>query len=163
MELLRALILARLVNKLRSIGAEYTTVLWSDSTTALFWIKNERVWKQYIGQRVEEIRRLTPKDLWRHCPGELNPADLPSRGLSAKELSASNTWWNGLSFLYQSENEWPETSLSEQVNEEQILQEAVKNVPDVTHSLITTACDKFNPKVDQIIDIGRFSDRTKLI
>ena len=45
----------------------------------------------------------------------------------------------------------------------QILQEAVKNVPDVTHSLITTACDKFNPKVDQIIDIGRFSDRTKLI
>ena len=163
LELLGALILARLVNKLKSIGAEYTTVLWSDSTTALFWIKNERVWKQYIGQRVEKIRRLTPKDLWRHCPGELNPADLPSRGLSAKELSASNTWWNGPSFLYQSENEWPETSPSEQVNEEQILQEAVKNVPDVTHSLITTACDKFNPKVDQIIDIGRFSDRTKLI
>ena len=163
LELLGALILARLVNKLKSIGAEYTTVLWSDSTTALCWIKNERVWKQYFGQRVEEIRRLTPKDLWRHCPGELNPADLPSRGLSAKELSASNTWWNGPSFLYQSENEWPENSPSEQVNEEQILQEAVKNVPDVTHSLITTACDKFNPKVDQIIDIGRFSDRTKLI
>ena len=55
LELLGALILARLVNKLKSIGAEYTTVLWSDSTTALCWIKNERVWKQYIGQRVEEL------------------------------------------------------------------------------------------------------------
>ena len=48
------------------------------------------------------------------------------------------------------------------MNEEQILQEAVKNVPDVTHSLIITACNKFNPKVDHIIDIGR-SDVTKLI
>ena len=101
--------------------------------------------------------------MWRHCPGELNPADLPSRGLSAKELSSSNAWWNGPSFLYRSENEWPETSQSEQVNEEQILEEAVKNVPDVTHSLITTACGKFNLKVDKIIDIGRFSDVTKLI
>lgn len=155
--------MARLVNKLKSIGAEYTTVLWSDSTTALCWIKNERVWRQYIGQRVEEIRRLTPKDLCRHCPGELNPADLPSRGLSAKELSSSNAWWNGPSFLYRSENEWPETSQSEQVNEEQILREAVKNVPDVMHSLITTAYNNFNPKVDQIIDIRRFSDVTKLI
>ena len=42
LELLGELILARLVNKLKSIGAEYTTVLWSDSTTALCWIKNER-------------------------------------------------------------------------------------------------------------------------
>lgn len=55
LELPGAFILAQLVNKLKSIGAEYTTVLWSDSTTALCWIKNERVWKQYIGQRVEEI------------------------------------------------------------------------------------------------------------
>ncbi|KAL9955907.1 hypothetical protein ACROYT_G037306 [Oculina patagonica] len=153
--------MARLVNKLKSVGAEYPTVLWSDSATALCWIKNERVWKQYIGQRVEEIRRLTPKDLWRHCPGELNPADLPSRGLSAKELSDSNTWWNGPSFLYRPETEWPEISQTEPLNEE-ILQEAVKNVPDVTHLLVTTACDKLNPKVDQIIDIGRFSNVTKL-
>ncbi|KAL9977059.1 hypothetical protein ACROYT_G014423 [Oculina patagonica] len=161
LELLGALILARLVNKLKSVGAEYPTVLWSDSTTALCWIKNERVWKQYIAQRVEEIRRLTPKDLWRHCPGELNPADLPSRGLSAKELSDSNTWWNGPSFLYRPETEWPETSQTEPLNKG-ILQEAVKNVPDVTHSLVTTVCDKLNPKVDQIIDIGRFSNVTKL-
>ena len=163
LELLGALILARLVNKLKSIGAEFPTVLWSDSTTALCWIKNERIWKQYIGQRVEEIRRLSPKDLWRHCPGELNPADLPSRGLTAKELSTSTTWWNGPSFLYLPENEWPNISQSEQINEEEILQESVKNEPAVTHSLIITACDKFNPKFDQIIDIGRCSNVTKLL
>ena len=161
LELLGALILARLINKLKSVGAKYPTVLWSDSTTVLCWIKNERVWKQYISQRVEEIRHLTAKDLWRHCPGELNPADLPSRGPSAKELSANNTWWNGPRFLYRPEIEWPKTSQMEQLKEE-ILQEAVKNVPDVTHSFVTTACDKLNQKIDEIIDIGRFSNVTKL-
>ena len=75
---------------------------------------------------------------------------------------SEGTFFQQCNFLYWSENEWPKTSQSEQVNEEQILQEADKNVPDVTHSLITTACDKFNPKVGQIIDIGRFSDVTKI-
>ena len=66
--------------------------------TTLYWIKNDRIWKQYIGQRANEIRHLTLKDSWRHCPGEVNPADLPSRGLNSKELSTCNTWWNGPSF-----------------------------------------------------------------
>ena len=91
LELLGALILARLVNKLKSLGIESPTVTWTDSMTTLCWIKNERVWKQYVGQRVDEIRRLTHKDSWRHCPGEINPADLPTRGLTAKELSTCNT------------------------------------------------------------------------
>lgn len=51
----------------------HATVMWTDSMETLCWIKNERVWKQYIGQRVDEIRRLTHKDSWRHCPGEINP------------------------------------------------------------------------------------------
>ena len=55
--------------------------------TALCWIKNERMWKQYVQHRVEEIWNLTSKDSWRHCPGELNPGDIPSCGLPAKELS----------------------------------------------------------------------------
>ena len=66
LELFGASILARLVNKLKSFGTEFPTVLWTDSMTTLCWIKNERVWKQYVGQRVNEIRRLTHKDSWKH-------------------------------------------------------------------------------------------------
>ena len=67
--------------------------------TTLYWIKmNDRIWKQYVWQRVNEIRHLTLKNSWRRCPGEVNPADLPSRGLNSKELSTCNTWWNGPSF-----------------------------------------------------------------
>ena len=43
LELLGALILACLVNKLKSLGIESPTVLWTDSMTTLCWIKNERV------------------------------------------------------------------------------------------------------------------------
>ena len=75
------------------------TFSWSDSTTALCWIKNERIWKHYVQNRVENIRSLTHRDSWRHCPRELNPADIPSRGQSAKDLSLNSKWWNGPSFL----------------------------------------------------------------
>ena len=111
LELLGALILAGLVKKLKSNNIDYPTVLWTDSSTVLCWIKNEkgRLWKQYVAQRVEELCSLTPKDSWKHCPGELNPADLPSRGLTARQLSNSSKWWNGPTFLYCPAEHWPET------------------------------------------------------
>lgn len=55
--------------------------------TALCWMQSERIWKQYVQYRVEEIRSLASKDAWRHCPGQLNPADIPSRDQNAKKLS----------------------------------------------------------------------------
>ena len=107
--------------------------------TMLCWIKKERVWKQQVGQRVDKIRRLTPKDLWRHCPGEINPTNLPSCGLTTKELSTSNTWWNGLSFLHNPINRWPEMSQPAQAKEEEIQQEAIKTEKVITHSTLEPA------------------------
>lgn len=43
--------------------------------------------KQFVQNRVTEIRELVPvTTAWRHCPGELNPADIPSRRTSPHEL-----------------------------------------------------------------------------
>ena len=56
-------------------------VNWTDSLVAYFWIKQEsHNWKQFVQNRVDEIRSLTPVESWRHCPGKDNPADIPSRG-----------------------------------------------------------------------------------
>ena len=54
-----------------------------------------------------------------HCPTDGNPADLPSRGMNASELSASDEWWSGPNFLTLPEEQWPQkpdtSSLEENV------------------------------------------------
>ncbi|XP_044172645.1 uncharacterized protein LOC114972132 [Acropora millepora] len=133
-----------------------------DSTTALCWIKNETPWKQYVQHRAEEIRRLTSKNDWRHCPGKQNPADLSSRGTSAKDLK-NVIWWNGPEFLYLPETEWPANEPTH-FGDEEALKEAAKNAFNITHSLVNSTANKpTTPRIDNLIDIARFSDLTKLL
>ena len=42
---------------------------------------------------VIEIRSLIPPARWRHCPGTLNPADIPSRGFSVSEFKEKEQLW----------------------------------------------------------------------
>ena len=84
--------------------------------------------------RIEEIRRLTVFCSWRHCPGELNPVDLPSRGVGVRDLVKAKLWWNGPQFSYSSKEEWPHTFCSE--FSKQACTELVKH-PEVTYSLLT--------------------------
>ena len=114
---------------------------WTDSMTVLCWIANDKLWKQYVMHRVEEIRRLTAKDSWRFCPGTENPADLPSRGVKADDLVSNRLWWDGPEFLHKSEHEWPKHSSEKP---DTALAEEVKKQPVETHSLITKG-SKPNP------------------
>lgn len=102
LELLGATILSRLMSTvINSLKQKINQVVyWVDSRTVLCWIRNEKPWKQYVRHRVDEIRQLTSKEDWRHCPGDVNPADLPSRGLTGNEMINSSMWWNGPSFVF---------------------------------------------------------------
>ena len=112
--------------------------------------------------RVDEICSLTSPDTWRHCPGDLNPADIPSPGLSAKELSSNTTWWNSTSFLYLPETAWPEIRPT-QHEIEVVPQEAVKKKPFVSHSLVNTSTAPPGKRIDQVIEASQFGDLTKLL
>ena len=121
LELLAFLILARLVctikNALTSQVSIQNVKLWSDSMTALYWIKNQRKWKQFVRHQVNEILQLSIISDWKHCPGEQNPADIGSRGASAVKLRDSEWWWYGPAWLVEQEDHWPAEKLIGPTNE----------------------------------------------
>ena len=62
----------------------------------LSWIKSEpSKWKMFVANRVTEIQNTTDPALWFYCPGKSNPADLLTRGVSAKQLINSDLWLTG--------------------------------------------------------------------
>ena len=137
LELLGATISAKLVsNLLKALPREIKPIFWVDSRTVLYWIKQEKPWKQYVQNRVQEICQIVPEAAWNFCPGPKNPADIASRGLSGKELVENSLWWNGPDFLKNADN-WPKLPPVKVDNEEAIT-ELVKCPPNVTHSLLNT-------------------------
>ena len=92
LELMSCLILSRLMESvkeaLQPIVKIKDTHYWSDSVTALYWIKGtDKDWSIFFDNRVQEIRRLSSPKQWKHCPGKENPADLPTRGTTPLKLS----------------------------------------------------------------------------
>ena len=165
LELLGAVLLARLGNTVcKSLTHQYNLTYWIDSTAALCWITNDKPWKQYVSNRVKEICQLTNRDQWRHCPGQLNPADLPSRGLKSSDLVDNQVWWEGPQFLSLAESNWPHNVACEE-NEDAYF-ELNKNADDkeVTFTMLATTDEGVDTvKIDQVIDYTRFSQYSRLI
>ncbi|XP_065182497.1 uncharacterized protein LOC135813325 [Sycon ciliatum] len=162
LELLAALTLARLLVTVRQALDKQITVAsthcWTDSRVALGWITNtEQEWKQFVHNRVCEIRRLTDVSVWDFCPGTLNPADIPSRGATPDELHTS-VWLTGPAWLRESERP-PGTSFTEgeQVPEE--CRQELKKSAQVT-SLVTT--DATSSSISAIMDCTQYSSYQKL-
>ena len=68
------------------------TFSWLDSTVALYWIKGNGEYKQFVNHRV---RKIQEKDSiqWRYVSSAENPADLGSRGGKVDE--SSEQWFKG--------------------------------------------------------------------
>ena len=104
MELAGASLLAAMIAKIAStlkvpLDPQHC-ILLSDSQCTLAWIRRkERLYQRqvYIFNRVSQILKLVPSNLWYFCPGELNVADLPTRLETSAEdlLDPQFRWWTG--------------------------------------------------------------------
>ncbi|GFQ97983.1 spermatogenesis-defective protein 39 [Trichonephila clavata] len=107
LELLAAVIAARLLCVVQPHFPCAKTYLWTDSLIVLHWIKSSKRRKQFVNNRVQEIKQKTSPANWYHCPGNQNPADKITHGCSVKQLSQDNSWKFGPPWLSDFKSSWP--------------------------------------------------------
>ncbi|KAI5708064.1 hypothetical protein M8J77_015657 [Diaphorina citri] len=127
LELLAASIGCRLhASTVRDLKLEHVkTTFWTDASTVLAWVLRQEPWNVFIMNRVKEIRTLSKECEWRHVPGSMNPADLPSRGCTAKKLIECR-WWEGPPWLLSEPGSWPQQEAK--VDEDEVIKERRKTV-----------------------------------
>ncbi|XP_071579548.1 uncharacterized protein [Temnothorax nylanderi] len=110
LELLATLLLAELKEKaILAMKIQFQKItLWTDSKITLYRIKSTPSrFATFVANRIVRIQELTSPSQWKHIPGELNPADIVSRGCSPETLKSCNMWFNGPEFLQTEESNWP--------------------------------------------------------
>lgn len=98
MELCGALLLARLIEKIKSIlSTKHLQIqCWSDSKVVLAWLQGDiNRWEKYVANRVSQINSIIPSKQWNYVKSEENSADCATRGLSPSQLITFKLWWEG--------------------------------------------------------------------
>jgi hypothetical protein len=99
--------LEKLVRKETDLDLK-SSILWTDSTCVLGYLNNTtKRFQTFVANHVAAIREMTELNQWKHIPGDQNPADEVSRGLSANEMLNCKRWMNGPQFLWKPEDCWP--------------------------------------------------------
>ena len=166
LELLAAVILARLVSAVK-VALEHEVpfkkiTCWSDSEIALCWIKGiDKEWKQFVQNRVIEIRRLLPVDCWRYCSTDSNPADIPSRGMNASQLASSALWLSGPPWLSHYKEDSIESSAVGRIPDECLAEMTMKNQEQL--KTLTFITNTESRSISSLIDLDRFSNLQRLL
>ena len=87
---------------------------WSDSTLTLQYINNSsNKLKVFVANRVANILELSEAAEWRHVPGNMNTADILTRGVSNPEELMGSRWFIAPEFLELDEDRWPDLKIGE--------------------------------------------------
>ena len=124
--------------------------LWTDSEIALFWLSSTRKLKQFVQNKVDAIRSKFEASCWGHTPSQDNPADLVSRGCSAKTLENSTLWHKGPSWVCHKSSwpQWPKSAVT-----------SATVMTAVTEQQLPTQ----DATICNVIDIGKFNYYSRLL
>ena len=167
LEHLGALIVTRLITRVRrTLGTLLhlnEVYCWTDNTGVLCWIKGtNKEYKQFVENRLREIRRLTQPESWAYVPSSSKPADIPTRGMSAQELMDSDLWRYGPPWLSQPPEFWPKYETSSTPPEEciQEMKENDKKLMQETVSMVSTV---ETMQLESVISSSDYSHSTRLV
>ena len=105
--------------------------------------------------RSKHIWKNVPAVPWRHVPGKLNPADIPMRKVSPKDLKNNVVWWEGPTFLSKHKTEWPE--------QKEIMEiQSCEDVKETTVYVAATQRGKFF-SLENVIDCTRYNSVKRLL
>ena len=86
----------------------HNTHCWLDSSVALYWIRGQGEYKQFVSNCVQKINSHQG-EMWRHVPTADNAASLRShRG----QMKGADLWWHGPEWLATTKP-WPADILNE--------------------------------------------------
>ena len=166
LELLGALILSRAMKRVLEIFDGVMKVekvfCLTDAEVVLNWIqKKQKVFKQFVQNRVCEIRDNVSIESWYHVSGTENIADLPSRGCIPQRLQEPEmlkNWVVGPDWLKTCVDDWPIKKDIKQMYEDPELKTEMK----AKKCLLTTDCAA-KCSLQDVIDIKRFNCLDKLV
>ncbi|XP_059097294.1 uncharacterized protein LOC131891683 [Tigriopus californicus] len=129
-------------------------LLWTDSETVLKYIRNEtKRFQRFVSNRVAYIRKRTEVDQWHHVPGDLNPADVASRGMNIHDFIRCKEWKFGPEFLRLDKSTWPIHGVIPDLNDQD---------PEVKKPIVISAETKLDPDASiQLIE--SMSDFRRLV
>ncbi|XP_033745623.1 uncharacterized protein LOC117331137 [Pecten maximus] len=156
LELMAAVIRARLASHITSSFKSYRVILWSDSQITLSWLSSSKQLKTFVANRVKEIKSLTDGYSWRYYPTKDNPADILSRGMSGQQFKDNTLWFNGPEWLT-TEEQWPQWKESDLTT---LTTECETAIPESTPSVVDTF---LTSSLHKLVDITKYSSFIKLV
>ncbi|XP_064648547.1 uncharacterized protein LOC135500823 [Lineus longissimus] len=155
LELMAAVLGHRLTQKITTVlkYSMMNVTYWTDSMDVVHWVRNQsRQFKTFVANRVSDLQSDTLPSQWRFVPGVLNPADVATRGMTAREFTSKNVWFDGPDFLYADEDCWPETPMGTKSAEAE--GETSRSYVHVTVS---------GPERTMVINLSKFSTWIRLV
>ncbi|XP_053389549.1 uncharacterized protein LOC123533397 [Mercenaria mercenaria] len=106
LELMAAVIGARLARHILQAIDIQDVIFWSDSQIVLHWLSTSRPVNRFVQNRDTDIRDLAQNRKWKYCPTKHYPADLLTRGITASQFRNNHLWMHGPDWLT-NQTQWP--------------------------------------------------------
>ncbi|XP_062708631.1 uncharacterized protein LOC134288289 [Aedes albopictus] len=137
-------------------------IYWTDSRDVLCWINSDhRRFTQFVAHRVSEILDATEASSWRWVPTKMNVADDATKWESQADLSNESRWFNGPSFLWEDEVEWPTQPTSSTSTKEELRSSMVCHLSASTPLLTCENFSSWNRLVRVVGFVYRFANNCR--